>query len=131
MKKVAVALSATTAYLTLAPLALADTNINLCPRTGTFHALCNWNTGNIPNIVSAVITLLFGIALLVALVYLIYGGFKWITSGGDKGAVSAAREHIIAAVVGLLIVLLSYFILNFVLGFMGIGSIGNVIFPTI
>jgi len=30
-------------------------------------------------------------AALVAFVYLLWGGFQWITSGGDKAAVEAAR----------------------------------------
>lgn len=134
MKKVATALLATATYLTLAPLAFAQTTVNLCAGSSgsiSFNLLCNLNTGNIPGVINSIITILFGVAILIALIYLIYGGYKWMTSGGDKQAVSSARDHIIAAVVGLLIVLLSYLILNFLLGFLGIGSIGNIVFPTI
>ncbi|MBI3985278.1 MAG: hypothetical protein HY344_05090, partial [Candidatus Levybacteria bacterium] len=63
------------------------------------------------------INLIFILSVIVALLYLIWGGFKWLTSGGDKTAVQGAREHIVAAIVGLVIIFLSYFILNFIVGF--------------
>jgi len=62
---------------------------------------------------------------------LIFGGFKWLTSGGDKGAVQAAREHIIAAIIGLVIIFLSYFILNILLQFFLGVNLGTFTFPTI
>jgi hypothetical protein len=38
---------------------------------------------------------------IAALFYLILGGLQWITSGGDKAGVEAAREKITAAMIGL------------------------------
>jgi len=43
------------------------------------------------------------VGALVALYYLIMGAIGWITSGGDKGKVEVARNKMIYAVVGLLI----------------------------
>lgn len=134
MKKVATALLSTATYLTLTPIAFAQTTVNLCSANSgsiNFKLLCALNINNLPSVINSIITILFGIAILIALIYLIYGGYKWITSGGDKQAVTSARDHIIAAIVGLLLVLLSYLIINFLLGFLGIGSIGNLVFPTI
>jgi len=44
----------------------------------------------------------FVIAGLAALFYMLIGAFSWVTSGGDKDAVAAAREKIQSAVVGLI-----------------------------
>lgn len=52
--------------------------------------------------------------------YLIYGGVKWITSKGEKTEVEAARNHIIAAIVGLIVVVLAVFIVSIVLAAFGI-----------
>ena len=52
---------------------------------------------------------------IIAVFFLIYGGVKWIISGGDKAAVEAARNHIIAAIVGLVVALLAFFILSVIL----------------
>lgn len=65
----------------------------------------------------------FGI--LAALLFIILGAFNWITSGGDKGKVESARNHIVAAVVGLIIIVLSLVVINFVLQIIGIGSLGT------
>jgi hypothetical protein len=111
MKKLVSALSLTS-YLLLAPSAFADT---LCPpANGNFSTLCNQTLGTL---IGPLVSLIFVIAVVAALLYLVYGGFKWLTSGGDKSAVAAAREHIIAAIIGLVIIFLSYFILNIVVRF--------------
>jgi len=48
----------------------------------------------------------FVLAGLAALIYLILGAFAWITSGGDKEAVSKAQNKIQAAIVGLIVLVL-------------------------
>lgn len=66
----------------------------------------------------------FVIAAVLALVFLIWGGINWITSGGDADGVKSARDRIIAAIIGLIVVILSYFLLNFVLSdILGVGSL--------
>ncbi len=66
-------------------------------------------------LVSFVVNAAFVLAILIALVFLIYGGIRWILSGGDDDKVKTARGTIIAAIIGLVLVALSYVILNFVL----------------
>jgi hypothetical protein len=46
----------------------------------------------------------------------IYGGFKYITSGGDSGKVTSAKNTIVYAAIGLVVVALAQFIVKFVLG---------------
>jgi hypothetical protein len=58
------------------------------------------------------ITLLLSFAALLALAFLMYGGFMWVTSRGDKEKLSSARRTIIYAVIGLLICFLSFFLIG-------------------
>ncbi len=51
----------------------------------------------------------------VAVIMIIYGGFRYITSGGDSGRVGAAKNSLIYAIVGLIIVALAQVIVHFVL----------------
>lgn len=68
---------------------------------------------------------------MLALVFLVIGGVKWLTSQGEKEGVNKARETIVAAIVGLVIIFLSYLIVNFVLNlFVGV-SLFNLVLPTI
>ncbi len=73
----------------------------------------------IETIPQVIVNYLFLIAAFLAVAYLMYGGIKWITSRGDKIQVEAARKHIVAAVIGLLIVAGSFFALNVVFRLLG------------
>lgn len=52
---------------------------------------------------------------VVSVVMIIYGGFRYITSGGDSGRVGNAKNTLIYAIVGLVIVALAQLIVHFVL----------------
>lgn len=106
--------------------------VNACPPGEQFNALCNLTFGNGSGLIGNLITFIFVIAIILALGYLIYGGIRWILSQGDKGKVDAARQHIIAALIGLIVVFLSYFLLNIVLTFFGIPQgIKGLVIPNI
>ncbi|MEK7559024.1 MAG: hypothetical protein AAB521_01855 [Patescibacteria group bacterium] len=118
MKKFIPAIALST-YLLTPAVAFAQTSVSTCP-PGQFNVLCGFTASSFGSVVSTLVSVLFVIAVVIALVFLIWGGIKWILSGGDKSAVESARNTIVAAVVGLIIVFLSYFILNIVLGFFDI-----------
>lgn len=92
------------------------TPVNPCPEE-QFKILCTLSAANFGSTVGAAITLIFVLAVIIAIFYLIYGGIKWIMSRGDKAQVEEARNHIASAVVGLIIVFLAFFIINIVLRF--------------
>ncbi len=56
------------------------------------------------------IFIIAGIFLLV--IYIVWAGIQWITSGGDKQKISTARSRLTAAVIGLIIILLATAIVN-------------------
>ncbi|NIT03679.1 hypothetical protein GTO10_01980 [Candidatus Saccharibacteria bacterium] len=64
---------------------------------------------------SAITNILFGIAGTIAVIILIMGGIQYMTSGGDKIGVEQARGRITSAVIGLVIVLGAWLIVNVVL----------------
>ncbi len=51
----------------------------------------------------------------VSVIMIIYGGFRYITSGGDSGRVGNAKNTLIYAIIGLIIVALAQLIMHFVL----------------
>ena len=50
---------------------------------------------------------------LAVIVYFLLGAFEWITSEGDSGKLEKARSKIMNAVIGLVILVSSFVILNF------------------
>ena len=51
---------------------------------------------------------------IIAVVVILLGGFKWMTAAGNEDKVAEAKKLIIAGIIGLIIVLCAYAIVNFV-----------------
>jgi len=117
-------------YLSFALPAVAQT-IDPCPESGggSFGRVCNYNADTLAKVIRNGITILFIVATVAAIFFLILGGIKWITSGGDKGKLEESRNWIVAAVVGLIITFMSYFIINVVLELFGLPSVRNYSIP--
>lgn len=49
-----------------------------------------------------------GLAGIMFLIYLIFAGLSWITAGGEKGKVEAARNQMTQAALGLVVVIAAY-----------------------
>lgn len=67
-------------------------------------------------VINRVSSTALGIVALIAIIMLIYGGIRYITSGGDSKKVTDAKNTILYAIIGLIISFLSYAIINFVIG---------------
>lgn len=70
---------------------------------------------SIASIAHNVVNIFSIIVGVVAIIMIIWGGFRYITSGGDSGRVGSAKNTLIYAIIGLIIVALAQFIVNFVL----------------
>lgn len=60
-------------------------------------------------------TLLLAIGF-VSVVMLIIGGFRYVLSNGNEKSVTGAKDTILYAIIGVVVALLAYAIINFVLG---------------
>jgi hypothetical protein len=70
---------------------------------------------SLEDIMRKVITIFSIIVGFVAVVMIIVGGIKYITSGGDSGNISGAKNTIIYAIIGLIIVALAQVLVHYVL----------------
>ena len=55
-----------------------------------------------------------GIVGIIATVMIMWGGMKWLTSRGNSGTINEAKETIFSGIIGLVLVMLSYTILQYV-----------------
>lgn len=69
-------------------------------------------TKGITNVVNVLLFILGAIAVIM----IIIGGIRYTTSNGDAGNTKAAKDTILYAVVGLVVAILAYAIVNFVIG---------------
>lgn len=68
----------------------------------------------VDSIITTVINIVSIIVGIVAVIMIIIAGFQYITSGGDSGKVSSAKNTILYAIVGLVVVALAQIIVKFV-----------------
>ena len=68
----------------------------------------------IPAVFSNVVSALLAFVGFFALFLLIFAGFRYMNSAGDPKKLEGARNTLIYAILGLLIVLFSFFIINII-----------------
>jgi cell division protein FtsW (lipid II flippase) len=69
----------------------------------------------IANFIRPVINAGLAIAAIAAVAYLTYAGASYFASGGDEDRIATARRHLAYAVIGIIVVILSAALVNFVL----------------
>jgi len=106
---------------------------------GTIAALTTMLTGNIAvartitappgmqtdlgNLINSILTYVLGIAGVIVVIYLIMGGFKYITSGGSEKAVGEAKNTILYAIIGLIIIIAAFAIKSYIMTRIAPGAI--------
>src|SRR3989344_7078693 len=66
------------------------------------------------NIINSLVGLIIAIAGLLFFFYLLIGGIRYMTAGGDSKAIGAATSAITTALIGFLLVISAYFIALFI-----------------
>ena len=66
-------------------------------------------------LIKNIINLLLTLVGIIAVIMIIVGGIRYTTSGGSSSEIDTAKNTIIYAVVGLVIAIMAYAIVNFVL----------------
>lgn len=73
-------------------------------------------SSSLPRVLKGILRILGWIAGIAATIMVIIAGLKYITSGGDSSSIASAKSTLIYALVGLVVVAISEFIVRFVLG---------------
>jgi beta-lactamase regulating signal transducer with metallopeptidase domain len=76
---------------------------------------CTNTTPQINNIIKWVLDIFSVIVGIAAVIMIVVGGLKYTISGGDSTRVSGAKDTILFAIVGLVVVALAQIIVHFVL----------------
>lgn len=92
-----------------------------CNGEGANSAACRGRTGQDPltgpsGVLNTVTNIMAWIAGVAAVIFLVVGGIKYITAAGAPAEVQKAKETIIYALIGLIVIVLARAIITFVLG---------------
>ncbi len=71
-------------------------------------------TADLKETVINIIQWVLGLLGLIAVIMILWGGFMWMTAGGNEDKVATAKKIITAAVIGLIVILLAWAIVTFV-----------------
>ena len=100
--------------------AAIDPQTQICSGTGGKGGAngCSGNStkDDLGGIVKTIVNVLLYIIGAVAVIVIIIAGFRYVTSGGDSSKIAAAKNTILYAVIGLIVAILAYAIVNFVVG---------------
>jgi len=69
---------------------------------------------DLKNIIAEVVNIALGFLGILAVIIIIFAGFKWMTAGGNEEKVGEAKKMLTQAIIGLAIIFLAYVITNFV-----------------
>ena len=98
----------------------ADINSNLgCGSNLDISDSCSTDVGGgsekLQSVITTIINIFSIIVGIVAVIMIIFSGWKYMTSNGEPGNITSARNALTYAIVGLVIVALAQFIVKFVL----------------
>ena len=89
------------------------------PATGPFSGF-DINNGNVGSLISSLLPYIFSAAGILLLIYLVLGGLQMMTSKGDPKAMQSAQGKITNALLGFVIIIISYTIVQLVANLLGL-----------
>lgn len=92
-----------------AALKFSDTSTGIA-KTATESGL---QTPTLPILMAAIVKAVLGLSGMAFFILFIYGGFKWMTAGGEPEKIGAAKKVLVNAVIGIALVGLAYTITYF------------------
>ncbi len=119
LKKAVVALAVVAMGAFAVPVMAVDCSGTGCIGVGAGDTGLSEQNADLPAVVQTVINTVLYIIGIIAVGFIIYGGVKYATSAGDSAKVKSAKDTILYAVVGLIVAILAYAIVNFVVGSFG------------
>jgi hypothetical protein len=93
----------------------AGSNLEFTETPGQCNVATSDATTKINDIIHTIVNLLSAIVGVVAVIMIIVGGFRYITSGGNDTSVTSAKNTILYAIIGLVVVALAQLIVRFTL----------------
>ena len=99
-----------------APALAADPKTEVCKGIGAVDGSGNCTKDNsLTNVIRRIINIFSIVIGILAVIMIMVSGFKYVTANGDTGNLTSAKQTLIYAIVGIVVVALSQFIVRFVL----------------
>ena len=105
--------------------------VNAAIEGGSIETAAGWSFSNLGNLITAGIQAATLVAGLLSLGFLIFGGITYITASGDKIQTEKAMKTLTSAIVGLVIVVAAFAIVNILGNTLGLKITGPIRWPSV
>ena len=103
----------------VSPLALADTKKEAQTAVDDLSGTHVDGTNMVKTTIKDIINILLFLIGMIAVLMIVIAGFRFVTSNGDSNTVSSAKNTIIYAVIGIVVAVMAYAIVNLILDNIG------------
>jgi hypothetical protein len=107
--------SVATAPLLVPEIATARTVDTACEGVKAAGGPANCTGNNLEVFLTRIVNILLFIIGTISVIMIIVGGLRYVLSGGDAGSIKAGKDTVIYAIIGLVVAIMAYAIVNFVL----------------
>jgi hypothetical protein len=87
-----------------------------CIKAGVKDSTPAGTKTDIGTLIKTIVNVLLFVLGVIAVIMIVIGGIKYTTSNGDSSAVTSAKNTILYAVIGVIVALMAFAIVNFVVG---------------
>lgn len=81
----------------------------------SYSTVVGWGTQDLRTTVMLIINIIMGFLGIIAVVGIVYGGFRYMTAGGNEEQAAGGKNAILAGVIGLAVIFAAYAIASFVI----------------
>lgn len=97
------------------PVVASASTDTACSAIGLSGASCADGANGLSGIFNTIVKILSVVVGIAAVIMIIVSGLKYVTSGGDSNKTAGAKNTLVYAIIGLVIVALAQFIVHFVI----------------
>lgn len=118
----------TTASASSQPVATTSTSLGKIATSSSIisEGVPRGFAASLPQYLTFILTTIMVIAILLVLFQFVSAGVEWITSGGEKGKTEGARNKIVAAIIGIIILSSTYALAQLLVYILGLGSFDTI-----
>lgn len=98
---------------TVQPAVAIDVVNDSC--SGVNNAVCDAQDDDVYDLIGNIISVLLFIIGVIAVIMIVISGLKYVTSNGDTNQVTSAKNTILYSVIGLIVAIMAYGIVEFVI----------------
>ena len=114
MKKIVKSASAILGALAALPALAANLGDTVNVGLG-YSSVVGWGTRELRETIMQIVNIVMGFLAIIAVVGIVYGGFRMMTAGGNEDQSASGKKAIFAGVIGLAVIIAAYAIASFVI----------------